>query len=83
MRRKGFFFILLALMIVASGCAPKIIGKRKHKKIHGCGCEWLQTPIQPRDSTSCPTFCNGENFPLAQIDGKNTSEVILTKRKLN
>lgn len=30
------------MAFLLAGCAPKVIGKRKHKKIRDCGCELLQ-----------------------------------------
>ena len=42
MRKKSFFILILAMAFLLAGCAPKVIGKRKHKKIRDCGCELLQ-----------------------------------------
>ena len=42
MRKKSFFILILAIAFVLTGCAPKVVGKRKHKKIRNCGCELLQ-----------------------------------------
>jgi len=42
MRKKSFFILILAVAVLLAGCAPKVVGKRKHKKIRDCGCELLQ-----------------------------------------
>ena len=42
MRKKSFFILILAMAVLLAGCAPKVVGKRKHKKIRNCGCELLQ-----------------------------------------
>ncbi|MCQ2270699.1 MAG: hypothetical protein MJZ52_05690 [Bacteroidales bacterium] len=83
MRQKGFFLVLLALIVVASGCAPKIIGKRKHKKIHGCGCEWLPSPIQAGDSSNCITFYQTDNLSLNHFDGQNASAYAIRESNKN
>ena len=41
MRKKSFFILILAMAVLLAGCAPKVVGKRKHKKIRNCGCELL------------------------------------------
>ena len=50
MRKKSFFILILAMAFLLAGCAPKVVGKRKHKKIRNCGCEYLQNPIVVHDS---------------------------------
>ncbi|MCQ2271418.1 MAG: hypothetical protein MJZ72_01320 [Bacteroidales bacterium] len=50
MQRKNLFLILLAVVFLVAGCAPKIVGKRKHKKIRNCGCEHLQQNQAAADS---------------------------------
>jgi hypothetical protein len=57
MRNRAFCVIFLAAVILLAGCAPKVVGKRKHKKIRNCGCEWLQNPTTIQDST---TVCISE-----------------------
>ncbi|MBO4654289.1 MAG: hypothetical protein J5644_01945 [Bacteroidales bacterium] len=52
MQKKSFFILILALAIVLAGCAPKVVGKRKHKKIHGCGCELLHEQNDGQDATT-------------------------------
>lgn len=42
MKKQTLYILLLAGIILLAGCAPKVIGKRKHKKIRDCGCELLQ-----------------------------------------
>ncbi len=42
MRKKSFFILILAIAFLLAGCAPKVVGKRKHKKDRNCGCELLQ-----------------------------------------
>ena len=41
MRKKSILILILAVAIVLAGCAPKVVGKRKHKKIRNCGCELI------------------------------------------
>ncbi len=50
MRKKSFFILILAMAFLLAGCAPKVVGKRKHKKIRDCGCELLQNPSVAHDS---------------------------------
>jgi hypothetical protein len=57
MRKQTIFILLLAGMILLAGCAPKVVGKRKHKKLRDCGCELLQNPTATQDST---TVCFAE-----------------------
>ena len=52
MRKKSFFILILAMAVLLAGCAPKVVGKRKHKKIRNCGCELLQNPTTIQDSTA-------------------------------
>ena len=54
MRKKSFFILILAVAIVLTGCAPKVVGKRKHKKIRNCGCELV--PAQ-NDSQNAENVC--------------------------
>ena len=54
MRKKSFLILILAGAIVLAGCAPKVVGKRKHKKIHGCGCELIQGQNEGQNAvTAC------------------------------
>jgi hypothetical protein len=39
----------MAAIVLLAGCAPKVVGKRKHKKIRNCGCELLQNPKTSAD----------------------------------
>jgi hypothetical protein len=57
MRKKSFIILFLAMTVLLASCAPKVVGKRKHKKIRNCGCEWLQNPTTIQDST---TVCISE-----------------------
>ncbi|MBO2524663.1 MAG: hypothetical protein CW341_03020 [Bacteroidetes bacterium] len=50
MRKQTLYILLLAGIILLAGCAPKVVGKRKHKKIRDCGCELLQNPSVAHDS---------------------------------
>lgn len=34
--------LILAIAVLLAGCAPKVVGKRKHKRIRNCGCELLR-----------------------------------------
>lgn len=53
-KKAGLIAVMfLAAAVVAGGCAPKIVGKRKHKKIRNCGCELMQPQQQMADSTFC------------------------------
>ena len=56
MRKQTLYILLLAGMVLLAGCAPKIVGKRKHKKIRDCGCELLQNPTTIQDSTTVCFF---------------------------
>ena len=57
MRKKSFFILILAMAVLLAGCAPKVVGKRKHKKIRNCGCELLQ---EQNDSQDVTTACLSE-----------------------
>ncbi|MBR4535639.1 MAG: hypothetical protein IKP54_07585 [Bacteroidales bacterium] len=50
MKKQTLYILLLAGIILLAGCAPKVVGKRKHKKIRDCGCELLQNPSVAHDS---------------------------------
>ena len=52
MQKKSFIILILAMAILLAGCAPKVVGKRKHKKIRNCGCELLQNPTSIQDSAT-------------------------------
>ena len=54
MRKKSFFILILAIAFLLAGCAPKVVGKQKHKKIRGCGCELLQ---EQNDGQNAATAC--------------------------
>ena len=41
MRKRSFFSLILAMAVLLVGCAPKVVGKRKHKKDRNCGCEMI------------------------------------------
>ncbi|MEG2069774.1 MAG: hypothetical protein RR034_00150 [Bacteroidales bacterium] len=43
MKTRKIIAIMLLLALSLSSCAPKIIGKRKHKKLRNCGCGWVTT----------------------------------------
>ena len=51
MKKQTLFILLLVGMILMCGCAPKVVGKRKHKKIRNCGCELLQNPKTIQESS--------------------------------
>lgn len=52
MKKQTLYILLLAGMVLLAGCAPKVVGKRKHKKIRDCGCELLQNPTIAQDSST-------------------------------
>ena len=52
MRKKSFFILILAIAFLLAGCAPKVVGKQKHKKIRGCGCELMQEQNDGQDATT-------------------------------
>ena len=52
MRKKSFFILILAMAVLLAGCAPKVVGKRKHKKIRNCGCELLQEQNDCQDAST-------------------------------
>ena len=40
------------MAVLLAGCAPKVVGKRKHKKIRNCGCELLQEQNDCQDAST-------------------------------
>lgn len=59
MRKKSFLILILAVAIVLAGCAPKVVGKRKHKKIRDCGCELLPVQNDGQDAANTCYFESG------------------------
>lgn len=60
MQKKSFIILILAMAVLLAGCAPKVVGKRKHKKIRNCGCELLRDQNAQQDATTA-YFCEDED----------------------
>jgi hypothetical protein len=60
MRKKSFFILILAVAFVLAGCAPKVVGKRKHKRIRNCGCELLREQNAQQDAMTA-YLCEDED----------------------
>jgi len=52
--------LILAIAVLLAGCAPKVVGKRKHKRIRNCGCELMQEQDVRQEATTA-YFCEDED----------------------
>ncbi len=60
MRKRSVFLLILAIAVLLVGCAPKVVGKRKHKRIRDCGCELLREQNAQQD-TMTAYLCENED----------------------
>lgn len=45
--KQYFFLLLFLLLLVCESCAPKIYGRRPHRRDRNCGCEYIKTDTVP------------------------------------